>query len=626
MTKAGTNSGMIIGTREPVRILPSQTQNSGEGSPVESIKTGLGKGSDMAEERPRLLLVRGDNVPADAIARPLDERYEVRVIEAREVPLLSPKGLSGAVGQPWQVVMCEASALAFVGSSLAEGEASAALAAIGEGVCVCGLDGSLIWANDRFRAFDDQTRARITAVCRRAAAHYEEQMLQQEAAGFSAGSSKFEVATPDESRFYEVVVSPVRSGGQSGRIERVAAVVWDVSQSRRTQQKMDAIDRAGAELVRLDAESVRKKHVSERLKLMEQKIIRYSHELLHFDHLAIRLIDERTGKLELVMASGLPPEAMEVELFAQREGNGIMGFVAASGRSYLCPDVLKDRRYVTGLHGARSSLTVPLRLHDKIIGAFNVESEHLAAFTEEDRQFAEIFANHIALALHILDLLVVERCATGESVTGTVQGELAEPLDDIVKHATRLRDTASDPSVREQVERILRDVTAIRERVSDAASGPQNVLGVEKALADLAVDPLFAGRHVLVADDEAKIRNVIRDVLRGKGCRVTVCTSGSAAIAELEAAARGVLDKFDLVVSDIKMPDKNGYEVFMAARRLNPGLPVVLMTGFGYDPHHSIVRASQEGLQCVLFKPFQIDRLIEEATKALSGQPTPAKA
>jgi DNA-binding NtrC family response regulator len=41
------------------------------------------------------------------------------------------------------------------------------------------------------------------------------------------------------------------------------------------------------------------------------------------------------------------------------------------------------------------------------------------------------------------------------------------------------------------------------------------------------------------------------------------------------------------------------------------------MTGFGYDPHHSIVRASQEGLQCVLFKPFQCERLLEEVKKAL---------
>ena len=46
-------------------------------------------------------------------------------------------------------------------------------------------------------------------------------------------------------------------------------------------------------------------------------------------------------------------------------------------------------------------------------------------------------------------------------------------------------------------------------------------------------------------------------------------------------------------------------------------VPVVLMTGFGYDPHHSIVRASQEGLQAVLFKPFPVDRLLDEVRKAV---------
>ena len=55
----------------------------------------------------------------------------------------------------------------------------------------------------------------------------------------------------------------------------------------------------------------------------------------------------------------MPTEAMEVELFAESEGNGISGYVAASGRSYICADVEKDPRYVTGLTHARSSLTVP---------------------------------------------------------------------------------------------------------------------------------------------------------------------------------------------------------------------------------------------------------------------------
>jgi FixJ family two-component response regulator len=40
-------------------------------------------------------------------------------------------------------------------------------------------------------------------------------------------------------------------------------------------------------------------------------------------------------------------------------------------------------------------------------------------------------------------------------------------------------------------------------------------------------------------------------------------------------------------------------------------VPLVLMTGFGYDPGHSIVKAKQAGLQAVLYKPFRLDQLLE---------------
>lgn len=568
----------------------------------------------MSAPRPKLLLVDGPACPAGDLARLLRDHYEVVVVK----PDAEPTAVAASV----EAVMCDAALLGQVSrisGPSPELDSLSVLTSLSEGVCVSGVDGTVLWANERFRAFDDQTRARISAVCRRAAQQFEDQMLAQEAAGFSGGrTNKFEVASPDESRFYEVVVSPIRAR-DTGRLERVAGLVWEVTDSRRYQQKLDAIDRAGAELVRLDAEAVRKLHVADRLKLLEQKIVKFSHELLRFDHLMIRLIDERTGKLELVITSGLPAEAAEADLYAQREGNGIMGYVAATGRSYMCPDVEKDRRYVAGASGARSSLTVPLRLHDKVIGAFNIESEQLAAFTEEDRQFAEIFSNHVALALHILDLLVVERCAAGETVTGTVEGELDEPLDDIMREAdwfSKLAD--SSPELRDHVQRIVADVQSIRRKVREAASGPQTILGAEKALSGIRIDPAIAGRHVLVADDEGKIRQIIRDVLRGKGCRVVVCKDGGEAIAELiSSQAAGEAGRFDLVISDIKMPDHNGYEVFSAARKAYPGIPVILMTGFGYDPHHSIVRASQDGLQCVLFKPFQIDRLLDEVKKAL---------
>ncbi len=96
-----------------------------------------------------------------------------------------------------------------------------------------------------------------------------------------------------------------------------------------------------------------------------------------------------------------------------------------------------------------------------------------------------------------------------------------------------------------------------------------------------------------------------------------MCENGARAIDLLTAQGAG----FELVLSDIRMPDRNGYEVFAASKKRFPDAPVILMTGFGYDPHHSIVRASQEGLQSVLFKPFEVRRLLDEVGKALSPKP-----
>ena len=112
------------------------------------------------------------------------------------------------------------------------------------------------------------------------------------------------------------------------------------------------------------------------------------------------------------------------------------------------------------------------------------------------------------------------------------------------------------------------------------------------------------------ADDEDVVRHGVVDVLKRLGCSVTDCVDGDQTITALkEAHAKG--NSFDLVISDIRMPGHNGYEVFRTARDIDPSQSVILMTGFGYDPHHSIMRASQDGMQAVLFKPFRTEQLID---------------
>ena len=90
-----------------------------------------------------------------------------------------------------------------------------------------------------------------------------------------------------------MIASPVIS--PAGAVVQVAAVVWDATGTHRLQQKIDAIDKAGRELVRLEGESLQKLNVQERLKLLEEKIISFTRELMHFDHFMIRLLDRKSN-------------------------------------------------------------------------------------------------------------------------------------------------------------------------------------------------------------------------------------------------------------------------------------------------------------------------------------------
>ena len=170
--------------------------------------------------------------------------------------------------------------------------------------------------------------------------------------------------------------------------------------------------------------------------MLEKMIVRCSRDVLKFEHFAVLLLDEKTNRLNVIMSEGLDDDAWWHEMFATSEGNGICGYVVATGRSYVCPDVTADVRYLAGLSDARSSLTVPLRLNDKIIGAINIESRVCGAFNQEDRQFAEIFANYVALALNILNLLVTARHTAHTQLTGSICAELTGPLNDIISEIT----------------------------------------------------------------------------------------------------------------------------------------------------------------------------------------------
>lgn len=555
----------------------------------------------MSDSKKRVLVFDSNTLREQPVQDALSSVFDMDTAEGVDHAIDSLRS-----GQ-YQAVLADVGDFLPLERGLASSQSALVLDTIGEGVGIVDTDRGMTWLNRRMKAFSPQVRELVIDHCLKA-----QSLFANDTGPTSDGTSRRSKRTTFQvdDRYFELIASPVvvESGHAS---QQVVAVVWDVTNSRRLQTKIDAIDAAGYELARIEDEAVAQRKPTERLEILQDKIIKFSKDLMHFDHFAIRLLDKKTNRLEVVIAEGLPVDALGIELFAEAEGQGISGYVAATGRSYICYDTEPDPRYVHGLDGCRSTLTVPLTLFGRVVGVYNIEANEIGAFDEDDRQFAQIFGRYVAMALHILDLLVIQRYTTSETVTDTVLTEVSDPLDEIEEQIRVLKEAATtNDDMAQKLGVVLQNVSDIRERVKQCAAGPQTIVGIKSFEPD-AEDHELAGKRILVADDEESIRSTVADVLMQLGCVVEICGCGTDACSKLNQA------DFDLVLSDIRMPDKTGYDVFAAAHRRNEALPVILMTGFGYDPDHSIVRASQEGLAAVLFKPFNVEDLLREIRSAL---------
>lgn len=547
------------------------------------------------------VLILGNPEYGDELADWLDSHATVRHVDNFESALRAIKN------ETYDYVLCRTAEFIPVTDLHFAEQTACIFDNVSHGVCVVDESGRLLWVNPKFESLEDGVREHVLRCCTETIAW----ARQNAHAGAAQVPGRHVSLTTKAGQHFELMMTPIVD--VAGQTTQVAAIVWDTTPAKRLQERIDALDRAGNELVRLDAEQVSRMNMEERLGLLEQKIVRCIHELLHFDNFGIYVLDRRTNKLELVLSYGIPESAGGLELYAVARGSGISGHVATTGRSYICPDVTADPLYLQGIAKAKSSLTIPLRLNDQVVGVANFESTQRAAFGEEDRQFAEIFGRYAAMALHILKLLVTERSTTFGQVGSDVLAEITGPLNDILTEIEALtEDYIGHDDLRHRLRVLSDNAVKIRESTKQVAAQKPNVLGIRQA-GPAKVDPDFKEKRVLIADDEDVIRETLRDVLSGYGCEVTCALDGAQAIEKIQERA------FDLVLSDIKMPHKNGYEVFAAAKHSNPDTPVVLMTGFGYDPNHSIVRARKEGLSAVLFKPFKIEQLVTELRSALQS-------
>ncbi|MBI1817989.1 MAG: response regulator [Deltaproteobacteria bacterium] len=228
----------------------------------------------------------------------------------------------------------------------------------------------------------------------------------------------------------------------------------------------------------------------------------------------------------------------------------------------------------------------------------------------------------IGFAKDLREIRRKDRLATLGEVTVALCHEINSPLEIILNQAQLLRrfvrEVANDEQAvveEERLEAIRREIDQIQvviNRLVEMAGGGEYDTREYldgKQMTDLGAKPApvsaqpLAGLRILVVDDDLGVCRSLRDLLVAEGCNVFTANNGLEALSVMERAP------VDLVVTDVVMPDLDGYDLFMEIKRRGQ-TPVILMTGYYYDRDHVIKRSRLEGLESVLFKkPVDPERL-----------------
>ncbi len=231
----------------------------------------------------------------------------------------------------------------------------------------------------------------------------------------------------------------------------------------------------------------------------------------------------------------------------------------------------------------------------------------------------------IGFAKDLREILHKDQLATLGEVAIGLSHEINNPLNVILNQATLLerdveeladeRDISVEnerlDAIRREISRISEIVERLGEMVKDDTYettgyiGPARMVDLrQRAEREAAPVAALEGLRILVADDDGGITHSLKEILTHDGCQVTTASDGEQALAAIDEGS------FDVVLSDVVMPNMDGYELFKAIQEKHPGLPVLMMTAFHYDKDHIIKRSRVEGLGAVLFKkPVDPDKL-----------------
>ncbi|MDR1483524.1 MAG: GAF domain-containing protein [Planctomycetaceae bacterium] len=427
-------------------------------------------------------------------------------------------------------------------------------------------------------------------------------------------------------RFLNMSTTPVL--GNNNDIVNFVVELRDVTDQYQEEVFKIKLREAGKELADITQNDVSKLSAIERINILRAKITKYAKEILKYDIIEIRIASRREpALLEPLLALGMTDTAVKRRLYAKQEGNGITGWVAYHGKSYLMEDPMEDSFYIEGIPGAQCSITVPLLYHGKVIGTFNVESRQRNAFNESDLRRLEIYAADVAYAIHTLELISFEEKDIAFRSIETLYCDIYAPLNLTLGECTASQQTLLECAVVSEnptVEELQAVIDNLREKIGEGLrtiqSNTRNIQSVfqkhvatitpelprQESEIDCNVYEMLRNKRILMIDADESLGPHLSRLLFYYGCTVEAVADGGNALKMLETT------RYDAFICNVKIPDMSAYtfyETVCAVLRLK-FVPFIYMTGYGHDGGHVMTRAKTAGVKGYIFKPFKLPQLL----------------
>ena len=118
-------------------------------------------------------------------------------------------------------------------------------------------------------------------------------------------------------------------------------------------------------------------------------------------------------------------------------------------------------------------------------------------------------------------------------------------------------------------------------------------------------------KRIMVLDDDEQIRQSLHKVLRAEDYEVVLAAEGAEALAQLERHS------VDLLLLDLNLPNKSGWDVFERVSSLDPLLPIIIITG----RENQSTLAMAAGVGALMQKPLDVSRLLKTMSELLGETP-----